>query len=154
MPSLLPPRHVFLHSHRLFQRLLLLLLDQKQRVHPDLERNVAHGIRLDGLLLLELLAVLLLQQVVDAARAEQVCLLLFGCAAGARGSARVHPVDALLALLAAVLLGQTGDFLHLALLLALAPHLLDLLALGERLLLGLPYLALVDEQADVPAFLG
>lgn len=167
-PLLDPTLPDLLLHHRLI-RGLLALLHLEQRIRADLIHRVPRDLGtallclpllrhpIDHLIhaLLELLALLVLleQDGIDPALAEEVGLHLLGGAGGAASGARgrlVHPFDAL----------RTGSFtgrflealelLDLALLLALAAELLDALALLEGSLLLGPHALLVPDQRGVP----
>ena len=141
-----------LHSHRLLQCLLSLLLNQQQRIQRNLGHNISHRVNLHHLGLFQLLRIIFLQQAIHAPFAKQIRLLLLGRSLGPRVSAVVHPSDSLFPLRSAIRFSQACELFDLALFFAFAADLLDLLALGEGGLFGFPDFALVAEETCVPGF--
>lgn len=147
--------------HQSFVRSLLSLFNLQQRVCHHLQHGVA--LRADrwtrggavahnfgAFLELFSVGVVLKQDSVDASLSEKIALHFFRVVAILARGGLVHPVDAGLCSCLSGSFLETLNLFHLALLLSLAPQLVDLLALLQRAVLVLPYPLLVFEQAGMP----
>lgn len=144
--------------HHSLESLLLLPLDRENRIITYLARSIPQRVRVlqrhEGFLrrrLLQPLALFVFQQSVDPSLAEQISFHLLGhpCLP-CRRAAVVHPIDPIKSLLPAGGLLHLLQFLDLTLFGPLLDHLVDPLALLERLLLLLPYFSLVRKEVGVP----
>lgn len=147
--------------HRSFVRSLLLSLHSREWVVARFDRSVLGDVdRLRGhkgasprvfLQFLHVVALLALQELVDARLAQQVAFhLLRYCLSRARWAVVVHPVHACLSLPASSGLLQTLQLFHLPLFFSLLEELVRLLALIESLFLLLPDAFLVFHQQGMP----
>lgn len=94
-----------------------------------------------------------LEESIDTPLAQQIRLRLLGRPSLTVRRSTVHPVDSIRAFLAASRLLHLLQLLNLALFFPFLDHLLNPLALVERLLLFLPYPALIADQGRVEGLL-
>ena len=132
---------------------LLLQFNGQHRILSNLGGRVSCGVgllqrheRIPRRRFLQRLALGPLEQAIDAPFAEKVGLRLFGRARLSVRRAIVHPVHSIDLLLTTGRLLHLLKFLDLTLLLTLLDHLVDPLALVERLPFFLPYSPLIADQ--------
>lgn len=143
--------------HNLLISRLLLSLNRKHRVLPNLRRHISRSIRIlqrhETLLprrLTKRLLLIPLNQPIDPSLSKQIALQLFSRAIRPRTWALVHPIHAIYSFARARGLELGLDLLLGSFFLEFFDAKFGLFALFERALLGLPYFLLVGEEDGMP----